>query len=64
MITEQERRQKMTKERFIKVQESRGYAVEVLGNVVILRDGNYSATWFFNADGSLDEDNKPIWSIK
>lgn len=54
----------MTKERFIKVQTSRGYAVEVWGNAVIIRDGNYSATWFFKADGSLDEDNKPIWSIR
>lgn len=54
----------MAKERFIKVMEGRGYAVEVLGNVVVLHDGDYSAMWFFNADGSLDEDNKPIWSIK
>lgn len=54
----------MAKERFIKVMEGRGYAVEVMGNVVVLRDGDYSAMWFFNADGSLDEDNKPIWSIK
>lgn len=54
----------MAKERFIKVMEGRGYAVEVMGNVVVLRDGDYSAMWFFKADGSLDEDNKPIWSIK
>ena len=54
----------MTKDKFIRVQESRGYAVEVMGNVVVLHDGDYSAMWFFNADGSLDKDNKPIWSIK
>lgn len=54
----------MTKERFTKAMKARGYAVEVMGNVVVLHDGDYSAMWFFNADGSLDEDNKPIWSIK
>lgn len=54
----------MAKERFIKAMEGRGYAVEVMGNVVVLHDGDYSAMWFFNADGSLDEDNRPIWSIK
>ena len=54
----------MAKERFIKVMEGRGYAVEVMGNVVVLHDGDYSAIWFFKADGSLDKDNKPIWSIK
>ena len=43
----------MAKERFIKVMEGRGYAVEVMGNVVVLHDGDYSAIWFFNADGSL-----------
>ena len=54
----------MTKEKFIKAMTKRGYEIEELGNVVILRDGNYSAMWFFNADGTIDKDNKPIWSIK
>ena len=53
----------MTKERFVKIHVARGYEVEELGNVVILRQGKYTAMWFFKEDGSLDEDNKPSWSL-
>lgn len=56
---------KMTaRERFIKVQVARGYEVKELKNVVILNHGNYTATWFFKADGSLDKNNKPSWSTR
>lgn len=53
----------MTKEKFIRIQKSRGYQVEELGKMVIISFDNYRATWFFNADGSVDESNPPIWHL-
>ena len=53
----------MTKEKLIRVQLRRGYKVEDLGKVVIFRMGNYSATWFFNSDGTQDESNPPTWRL-
>lgn len=59
----------MTKSHFVEVQTRRGYEVEDLGRLVILRHtmegvGNYRAFWFFNEDGSLDESNPPTWWIE
>jgi len=53
----------MTREKFIRIQKSRGYQVEELGKMVIISLDNYRATWFFNADGSVDESNPPIWHL-
>lgn len=53
----------MTRERFIRIQKTRGYKVEELGRMVIISLDNYRATWFFNVDGSLDESNPPIWHL-
>ena len=53
----------MTKEKFIRIQSARGYKVEDLGRIVILSLDNYTAIWFFNADGTQDLDNPPTWSI-
>lgn len=54
----------MTREKLIRIQKSRGYAVEELGRMVIFRLDNYTAIWFFNADGTVDESNPPTWSLK
>lgn len=54
----------MTKARFIEIQQKRGYKVETLGNIVILRNGNYTAYHFFNADGSVDKTNPAYWTVK
>ena len=58
----------MTKERFIHIHTTRGYQVEDLGKMVILHKtlprNEYSAIWFFNSDGSVDESQPPTWSIK
>lgn len=57
----------MTREKFVRIQKSRGYKVEELGKMVILRmndsRSNYTAIWFFNADGSVDETNPPTWRV-
>ena len=53
----------MTKERFIRIQKTRGYEVKELGRMVIISLDNYRATWFFNTDGSLDENTPPIWHL-
>ena len=53
----------MTREKFIRIQKSRGYQVEELGKMVIISLDNYRATWFFNADGLVDENNPPIWHL-
>ncbi len=53
----------MTKDRFIAIQARRGYKVEDLGKIVILSMKNYTAMWFFNADGTLNENEKPTWTV-
>ena len=53
----------MTRERFITIHTNRGYEVETLGKIVIIRKGNYSAYWFFNADGTPDETQEPYWTL-
>ena len=54
----------MTKDRFITIQRNRGYHVEELGCIVILTLDNYRAVWFFNPDGTVNEDNPPHWAIE
>ena len=54
----------MTKTRFIAIQTKRGYKIQDFGKMVILRDGKYTAIWFFNADGTLDETQKPNWKME
>ena len=53
----------MTREKFIRIHRNRGYQVEELGKMVIISLDNYRATWFFNTDGSVDENNPPIWYL-
>ncbi len=53
----------MTKEKFIRIQRNRGYQIEDLGKMVIISLDNYKATWFFNTDGSVDENNPPAWHV-
>lgn len=54
----------MTKEKFIRIHAHRGYEIEDLGKIVIISLNNYTATWFFNSDGSLDEKNPATWNIR
>lgn len=54
----------MNKTRFVEVHIRRGYEVEVLGNLVILRHENYTAIWCFNADGTLNEKYPPEWWVR
>lgn len=58
----------MTRERFCTIQAKRGYKVENLGLITFLRskteDGkDYTAVWFWNKDGSLNENEKPQWWV-
>lgn len=58
----------ITRERFCAIQARRGYEVENLGLITFLRsvtrDGkNYTAMWFWNRDGSLNEDEEPTWWV-
>ena len=54
----------MTKDKFVAIQTRRGYEVEDLGRIVIIRMDNYSAMYFFTADGKVDETEKPFWTIR
>ena len=57
----------MTRERFIRIQKTRGYKVEDLGKMVILRSGNYTAIWFFTSaapDAEVDKNRPMHWTIK
>ncbi len=54
----------MTKDRLITIQTKRGYEVIDLGRVVLFTLGNYTATWFFNPDGTVDENHSTQWTIK
>lgn len=53
----------MTKERFISIHLKRGYTVENMGRIVKISMDDFSALWFFNEDGSLDENHKPSWKM-
>lgn len=53
----------MTREKFIRIQKIRGYQVEELGRMVIITKDNYSATWFFTPEGTIDETMPPVWKL-
>lgn len=53
----------MTKERFISAMTRRGYKIEQLGRIVILRANGYRAYHFFNEDGTRDESQPPYWKV-
>ena len=52
------------KEILIRTMSKRGYEIEDCGKMVIFRMNTYSAIWFFNADGSQNESNPPIWNVR
>lgn len=58
----------MTREKFIRIHKARGYEIEELDKMIIIHMNDarsrYSAVWFFNADGSVDESQPPTWSVK
>ena len=53
----------MTREKFIRIQKIRGYQVKELGRMVIITKDNYSATWFFTPEGTVDETMPPTWKL-
>lgn len=53
----------MTKEKLIRIQTARGYKVEDLGRIVSFTLDNYTAIWFFNADGTQDQTKLPMWKV-
>lgn len=57
----------MTREKFCSIQKNRGYKVTNLGLVTFLdyedAKSTYTAMWFFNADGTLNREEKPRWTI-
>ena len=54
----------MTKDRLITIQTKRGYKVTDLGRVVLFTLDNYTATWFFNPDGTVDESLPAQWTLE
>lgn len=58
----------MNRDKFIAIQSRRGYKVETLGNIVILRHVKngmeYTAMWFYNADGTYNDKYKPTWIVR
>lgn len=57
----------LTKEKLIRIRKNRGYKVKILGNMVVteLEDDREICrdVWFFNPDGSVDENNPPTWRL-
>jgi hypothetical protein len=53
----------MTKARFIKIHTQRGYTIEDMGKTVRISMDNYTALWFFQTNGALDETRKPMWTL-
>ena len=58
----------MTREKFCAIHARRGYEVENLGLITFLRapvgkGKTYTAIWFWNADGTLNEAERPTWTI-
>ena len=51
------------RDRFEAAMVRRGYEVEHLGLITVLRHGDYTAFHFFKADGSLNRDERPFWTI-
>ena len=58
----------MTRTRFESIQSRRGYEVTSVGLTTILRSEDkktiYTAYWFWNPDGTLDESHKPTWRLE
>ena len=58
----------INRSQFCEAQARRGYEVENLGLVTILRHIDhhgmlYTALWFWNEDGSLNQHMEPTWSV-
>lgn len=57
----------ITRDRFCAVQARRGYEVENLGLITVLRHssdrGDYVAMWFWYEDGTLNEAERPYWNL-
>lgn len=58
----------MTRDRFCAAMERRGYTVTNLGLITFLDadmpdGGHYTAMWFFNADGTRNEDMPASWNV-
>ena len=51
------------RDRFEAAMVRRSYEVERLGLITVLRHDNYTAFHFFKADGSLNRDERPFWTI-
>jgi hypothetical protein len=58
----------ITRERFCAIHSRRGYTVENIGLVTFLSyeddKEEYTAMWFWNADGTLNTEMKPSWNIR
>lgn len=59
----------MNRAQFCKIQASHGYTVSNIGLMTILHyidkdDAIYTAIWFWNADGTLNHELEPTWSLK
>ena len=57
----------MTRSRFCEIQARRGYTVTNIGLITVLdyedAESTYTAMWFFNADGTLNREEKPFWKV-
>lgn len=53
----------MTREKFVRIHRNRGYHVEEAGLMVVISLDNYTSIWFFNPDGTVDENTPPIWDL-
>ena len=51
------------RDRFEAAMVRRGYEVERLGLITVLRHDTYTAFHFFKADGSLNRDERPFWTV-
>lgn len=51
------------RERFSAIHARRGYKVTEMGLITILEYEDYTAYWFFNPDGTVDESKDPYWTI-
>ena len=57
----------MTRSRFCEIQARRGYTVTNIGLITVLdyedAESTYTAMWLFNADGTLNREEKPFWKV-
>lgn len=54
----------MTKERFVKIHEAKGYTAEEKGKMLFLFYKDWSAIWFIDDNGMIDMSKAPFWSIQ